>query len=218
MQWPKFGCPEDHEVTEAIFSNVRFHYHTCGHPAPPAPKHVKFQGALPLLPFFPTTQNPSGPQGGRDLGTCPFIPAFILYSPDFSTTIFESALGFMTERVPLLRNKGLVLSSFTHKRPRLEKSAHPALHVIFSVVVCSFQFRTYPIIYLLSGGLGTGDSSFRKCFCAPRPKANPGADGSPAKGVHVHRRGSGWEGEVAWQNNPSVKFIYKATSNPFACI
>lgn len=70
---------------------------------------------------------------------------------------------------------------------------HTTLRVVFFFIVCSFQFRIYPIIYLLSGRPGMGDSSYRKCFCDCRPKAKPGAEGRrlAKRGVHV------LEGETA---------------------
>lgn len=196
--WPKFGWPEDHSVTEAMVNNVRFHENSAVHcrvasqwgPLTPKPCPTYTQAwqvprGTTLTGLQPKTH---GATRWKRTWNMPFHSGAKYHTALTFLEHCESALGFTTNRVSLLlRNKGQVLSSFTCKHRHSEKHTHYS--TCSFVIVCSFQFRTYPIIYLLSGRPGTGDSNYRKCFCNRRPKANPGADGSSAIGRVCARGG-----------------------------
>lgn len=155
---------------------IKTHMHP---PAPPAPQQGQFQGHYPHCPS-PRQPKSTGATERKRTWNEPFHPG----------TKYRTAWTFLepTLRGPrvslLLRNKGLVFKSF-HK----QTAPHTISHVAFSAIVCSFQFRTYPIIYLWSGRPGVGDSSYRKCFCDCRPKANLGADGCTAESVRMPQGG-----------------------------
>lgn len=66
---------------------------------------------------------------------------------------------------------------------------HTTLRVVFSFIVCSFQFRIYPIIYLLSGRPGMGVPVTGNASVTAGPKQSLEQRAAYPRGVHMHWRG-----------------------------